>query len=661
MHVSSILLYGCLAVAPFAKATAEVGLDLAQALLLQPIGLVNPTLQPSDLYQRYDTVLCLVITAVEPASRTVVLRVKTVAKGAFVATSIRLTVSEDSLTGVFQELPEVGLEVVAFVGQQGHHREGNILLYLGGEGRWQAGTVANAGDTSQPAAWAWSKNLGLELYGTFNGHPARLADLVRDCAANREFFPSTPFDRFQEDRVLALVPGATGVALYDIDGDGRLDALAAGPTGCMLLLQCEPLRFTDVSAASGLGACSGHSLDCADVDGDGRVDLLLDGQILHHDVNGHFSATGLLPAQTGQVVMSRFVDVNHDGWPDVVETIDGVGLRVFLHPGIASHGPFAEPSATLGLSSRETVAGCIIPGLFDGHSAFFIASGAGSLLIANDVGIYAPAMHLPGWNFAAVDGRTGGGACAPLWRADRLDLAFATDNGVNIATVDVATANQVRVTDVGRYGNETQVATSSCAGLLAEDLNADGNVDLYAISRAAGTTNNLYDNRGYGSFMVAERYRADVIPGSAHRQGALGAAAGDANGDGANDLLLMTTEGKLTLLLNDVLSGRTTAEHPTRMEAALAATALLHIEVHGPRGVVGAKVSVADMTGRIVGVRLIGGNAVTGCRGPDAVTLALREAGDQLVTVCWSDGAIRTFPVTVHAHTRSTLVADRPE
>ncbi len=645
----------CAYVAGAPCASAAVSLELTQALGSQPLALVNPALQPTDLFALYDTVLCLEVTEIDAASRTVVLTVKTIAKGSFAAKTIRLTVSDKALVGAFQQLPEVGGEVVAFVGQQGHHREGSIRLYFGGEGRWQAGEVTTAGDAATPSVWAWSKDLGIEMYGTFNGHPAQLAELVRDCATGRDFFPATPFDQFKDDRVLARI-AATGVALYDIDGDGRLDALAVGPAGSALLLQREPLRFTDVTAAAGLSTCSGHSVDCADVDSDGRVDLLIDGKIFNQDATGHFHAPSGSPALTGSVVMSRFVDVNHDGWPDVVATIDGVGIRVLVHPGTASGGAYADVTARLGFTSAGSADGYLIPGIYDGLTSLFIASGAGTLLMADAAGQFSPVARLPGWDFTvAGGGRTGGGACAPLWRADRFDLAFATDNGVNLVAIHHGQAS-----DIGRFGNETQVATTACCGLLAEDLNADGHVDLYAISRAPGMTNNLYDNRGYGSFMVAERYRATVIPGQAHRRGALGAAAGDVDGDGTNDLLLATTDGTLTLLLNDVLAGRTLSEHPSRLETTLAGTGLLHVDVRGPRGVVGAKVSVADSTGRILGQRLIGGNAVTGCRGPDEATFAVREPGNLTVTIRWSDGVTRSQPIVVRANQRSTLRADRP-
>ncbi len=652
--LSLCLITGAMAVA------AEVSLLAIQTVGTGTMGLVSPTLQPFDLYERHQTVLSLEVVSVDSDKRTMALAVRQVIKGEFAARSITVTATAEAVAGAFQLLPEPGLTIVAFVGK-GRRGANDVQFYAGGEGQWQIGTVRTAGDVATAATWEWTEVLKVDLFGTFNGHPAQLSAMLRDHAAGRGFFPALPFTHFRDDLVLGTLAGPIGgVALYDVDGDGRPDALATSPSGCALFLQRTPLTFSDATAAAGLGGVAGRSISIADVDGDGRADLLIDGRILRQDIAGHFVLTTLLPADADRgVVMSTFADLDHDGFPDVLMSQDGSGLRAWRHPGAAG-GPYVDATTALGFHQPADVAsqhGFFTVGDLrgDSGSTVFRAVGGGLLLERQAAGTFAPTA-MPAYDFTVPAGaRTGGGTVANVYDPTKPTLAFATDRGVNL--VDAASE---KPTDVGRYGNETVVITESCQALIAEDLHAAGNLDLYAISRSATSGNTLYVNRGYGSFMVSTRYKADAIPGTAHKHGAGGVAAGDANADGANDLLIGGVDGRLTLQINAVLSDRGTDEHPNRQDAVLARTALLAVSVTGPRGVVGASVRVVDQHDRLVAERIIGTNHATGCRGPDVATLAIREPGDYRVSVRWSDGQQKSWPVTLTAKTLVALRAVRP-
>lgn len=642
-----------------ATSAADVAVVL-RTLSAGAIGLVNPSLQPFDLYERYLVVLSLEVVSVDPDKRTMVLAVRHVVKGDFAARTITVSATAEAVIGAFQLLPEPGLAVVAFVGK-GRRGANDVLFYAGGEGQWQLGTVRAAGDAATAATWEWTEVLKEEMFGTFNGHPAQLATMMRDHAAGRGFFPAQVFTRFKDDLVVGKIAGPiAGVALHDLDGDGRPDALATSPGGCALFLQRKPLSFDDATAAAGLSGAPGRSINIADVDGDGRADLLIDGRILRQDTPGHFVKTTLLPADADRgVVMSTFVDLDHDGFPDVLMSQDGNGLRAWRHPG-AIGGSYVDATVTMRLDNLENGKGQ--SGLFtygdlraDQRDGLFLAVGSGLLLERTAKGSLAPTT-MPTYDFTVPAGaRTGGGTMANIYDPTRPTLAFANDRGVNL--VDVADG---KPRDVGRYGNETVVITESCQALIAEDLHASGNLDLYAISHSPSSGGNLYVNRGYGSFMVSTRYKADAIPGTAHKSGAGGVAAGDATGDGANDLLLGGVDGRLVLLVNDVLTGRGADENPNRQDAVLARTALLSVTVTGPRGVVGASVTVITPDDRMVAQRTIGTNHATGCRGPDVATLAIREPGDYRVRVRWSDGHQSVLPITLAEKTHTTLRAVRP-
>ena len=69
-------------------------------------------------------------------------------------------------------------------------------------------------------------------------------------------------------------------------------------------------------------------------------------------------------------------------------------------------------------------------------------------------------------------------------------------------------------------------------------MNADGHVDLLAITRDPNAENVFHCNRGYGSYILSELYMDyGGLPGKSFASGAWGVAAGDVNDDGLTDLL----------------------------------------------------------------------------------------------------------------------------
>ncbi len=125
----------------------------------------------------------------------------------------------------------------------------------------------------------------------------------------------------------------SGAALFDYDGDGRLDVYLvhnAGPKSQStnrLFHQRPDGHFEDVSAGSGLDVAGwGMGVAIGDVNNDGRPDVLLTEyggcRLFLNDGRGHFTEVTekLVPGYTLWATSACFFDYDRDGWLDLVVT-----------------------------------------------------------------------------------------------------------------------------------------------------------------------------------------------------------------------------------------------------------------------------------------------------------------------------------------------------
>ncbi len=617
--------------------------------------LVDPSLQPADLLERHAIVLVLNVTTIDEETRTITLDVVDRPKGKFEPKQVSMNVDDDGPLEAFATVIAPGQTLVAFLGAK-HRGAAEVLIYLA-DGHWGKALP----DKEGKGQWQWTQSMDpsgeSNMFGTFNGHGQRLAEMMHDAAGGRAFFPARPFVRFAEDQnVATLSSPALGLALVDIDGDGRLDIVAVTAKTTHILKQTKPGVYEQVTMGTELEEVGGASVDVADVNADGKPDLLVGGVLLIQNDTG-FVRSDALPANAAQNVKNAsFVDINADGWPDVLVSRVGQGLAIYLHTGgkDATFLDATEQSGMAQIPQVQTGNGQVMTGDWDndGRVDLFYSSGHGLLLRQEKEG-FTPVPSRLRFDFTTQgkdEGLTGGGCMAPLWRADSTDLIFASQANVNFIINE-----QGKLLDAGVYGNEITEGGNGLSSVLAEDLNADGRVDVYAIN-VGGSANVFYTNRGYGSFMTPHKYDTKLFPGRAHTGGAISAVAGDLDGDGANDLVLGLADGSVVIMRNETLASRGKTSKPTLQQRILDETSILTVNVTGPLGVTGAAVTLLDVAGKVVARRIIAGQDMPGSRGPDAVNLAVRDPGTYSVEVTWTDGLKRAWPVDLSKPSQHLVV-----
>jgi hypothetical protein len=340
------------------------------------------------------------------------------------------------------------------------------------------------------------------------------------------------------DWILPEIMGG-GVALFDADGDGRLDLLllqGGAESGSMVSAQAGgghrlylfeapraadgALRFRDATEGSGLAGLRGYAMGVAtgDVDGDGRVDLYIaqhgEDVLLMNRGGGRFedvsSAWGL--AVGGWSSAATFADLDRDGDLDVfvvryivldpgLECRDGAGRRTYCPPdsGDPVHdvlllnegGRFVDVTRAVGISTRAGAGlGVVVQDL--------TGDGVADVYVAND----GDENHL--W-VRRADG---------VWRDEGLVRGAALNaNGVAEASM----------------------------GVIAEDLDGDLAVDLF-MTHLKDETHTLYRGRN-GTFVDETGKRGLVVPTKPGT--GFGVAAFDLELDG--DLDLAVAQGRVSV------------------------------------------------------------------------------------------------------------------
>ena len=432
-----------------------------------------------------------------------------------------------------------------------------------------------------------------------------------------------------------------GIAVGDANGDGRPDLLVTGVGGARLFVNRTAkggdLRFEDVTASAGIGGGAGEWSSAAlwfDMDRDGDLDLFvasyvewsrevdakvgykIDGQtraygppmnfagalphLYRNEGGGRFTdvsasagvhvrnpATKVPAAKTLGLAL---VDMNRDGWPDLVAANDTVQNFVFLNQ---RDGTFRESGAESGIAfdsygnprgAMGVDAGRFTP---DGRLGVFIGNFANEMT-AVYVEAAASTPDAPLYQDEALSWGVGGPSRDPLKFGVML-LDYDIDGRLDLLTVNGHLEEEIAKIQHGqRYQQAAQ----------------------------------LFWNAGDAGFQVvgAEAAGSDLFKPIVGR----GSAAADIDGDGDMDLVFATAGGAPLLLRNEQATGN-----------------------HWLRVKVSGKAANPDGLGAMVRVRAGGRDqwrCITTTRsylssGPAEASFGLGKATEvELIEVEWPDG-----------------------
>jgi hypothetical protein len=501
---------------------------------------------------------------------------------------------------------------------------------------------------------------------------ARGLDFVHDAGPTGSFF-------------MPQVMGSGG-ALFDCDGDGRLDVYLvqnAGPdSGARnrLYRQQRDGTFRDASAGSGLDVAGyGMGVAVGDVDNDGRPDVLLTEyggvRLFRNEGDGTFRdltrEAGLDNPSWG--TSAAFLDYDRDGWLDlvVVNYVDYdpsprcgnvAGWPDFCHPSLfrgtvtrlfrnlgAAAGPapvrFANVTIKAGLAARPGPGLGVLCHDFDGDGRpdVFVAndSKANHLWASQGDGTFKEEAARRGLAYNAV-GRAEANMGVALgdFDDDGLPDLFVTHLGDETHTL-------WKQGPRGQYQDRTVLAGIAAArrgtgfGTALADFDHDGLADLAVVNgRVTRRPGEEADAEDFWS-RYAERNQLFANEGGRFREisdanpplcgtpaVSRGLAVGDVDDDGALDLLVTAVAGPARLYRNVA---------PER------GNWLLVRAVEGKRDAYGAAVTVRSGDRSWVGRVNPGYSYLTSSDPRAHFGLGATERVDS-IHVLWPDGAEETFP-----------------
>ena len=450
--------------------------------------------------------------------------------------------------------------------------------------------------------------------------------------------------RFERIADMPATGWACAPICADYDGDGDVD-LFVTQFGANMMLRNDDGRFTDVTAAAGVaGAEDEWSTSAAfhDLDGDGDLDLWV-CNYLQFDVENppRDGEGGFTCRWKGRAVMC-----GPKGLPPQ-------GDRCFRNDG---DGTFTDVTEAWGLADAERSYGLgVVTGDFDGD-------GAAEVWVANDGmanqwfdftdGALVEDGYFKGvaWSEAGAP-QAGMGVAAGDIDGDGLDdlvcTNFSGESNDFYLSIEAGLYREASAT-VGIALDGLDMLGWGC-GL--RDFDLDGRLDLfianghvYPEASAAGTgtdypqINQLFLHRSSGRLELHEPERGS---GLLARRVSRGAAFGDLDNDGDEDIVVVNLNAAPTVLVN-------------RLDKKRAGRTFAGIALAGPAGNrhgLGARVTLTTKSGTRLSREVRRHESFQASNDP-RVRFGL-AADDEItgVRVTWPDGTSETFDAAVGAYT----------
>ena len=329
---------------------------------------------------------------------------------------------------------------------------------------------------------------------------------------------------------------AGGVGVLDYDGDGWLDvyAIQAGafppdPSrphgGDRLFRNKGDGTFEDASERSGIAAMPrgfGHGVAVGDVDNDGRPDLLVTRwrayALYHNKGDGTFedvTESWGLGGDRGWPTSAALADLDGDGDLDlyVAHYIDWDERNPTLCARATASGPRVDPDRKYDY--------CMPRGL--------VASA--DHLFRNDGGRFVDATAEAG--IVDRDGRGLGILAADLDDDGKIDLFVANDTTANYLFRNKGGLRFEESGDLAGVASNAEGAYQAGMGTALGDLDGDGRPDL-AVTNFYGEATTLYRNLGGGTY--SDRTVASGLAAASRYRLGFGLAFLDADNDGRLDL-----------------------------------------------------------------------------------------------------------------------------